>query len=172
MIFEHVTDTRDNIYSPTEGNNVRLTLEAGGLWGGDFKFQKLSINHEFYRKAGDHEQTWAMRAGYGFGHGELTEFNQFRLGGQGSLRGYRDDQFRGDRMFLGSIEYRFPLMKKIQGAFFTDWGGTWNSGFLPKNIKGSIGIGVALNTPMGPLRLDYGRGSQGGRFHFSVGGMF
>lgn len=172
LILEHITDTRDNIYNPTDGNKVKLSFEAGGLWGGDFKFQKASIEHEFYRKAGDHEQTWAMRAGYGFGHGEMTEFNQFRLGGQGSLRGYRDDQFRGDRMFMGSIEYRFPLMKKIQGAFFTDWGGTWNSGFVPKNLKGSIGLGVALNTPMGPLRLDYGRGSQGGRFHFSVGGMF
>ena len=172
LIFEHVTDTRDNIYNATDGNKVKLTLEAGGLWGGDFKFQKFSIEHEFYRKAGDHEQTWAMRAGYGFGHGELTEFNQFRLGGQGTLRGYRDDQFRGDRMFMGSIEYRFPLMKKIQGAIFTDWGAAWNSGIYPKNLKGSIGLGVAPNTPMGPLRLDYGRGSQGGRFHFSVGGMF
>ena len=172
LILEHITDTRDNIYNPTEGNKVKLSLEAGGLWGGDFKFQKVSIDHEFYKRAGDHDQIWAMRAAYGFGHGELTEFNQFRLGGQGSLRGYRDDQFRGDRMFLGSIEYRFPLAKKIQGAFFADWGGTWNSGVYPKNLKGAIGFGVSLNTPMGPLRLDYGRGSQGGRFHFSVGGMF
>jgi outer membrane protein insertion porin family len=29
-----------------------------------------------------------------------------------------------------------------------------------------------LNTPLGPLRLDYGRGSQGGRFHFNIGGGF
>ena len=172
LILEHVTDTRDNIYNPTEGNKVKLTLEAGGLWGGDFKFQKASIDHEFYKRAGDHDQIWAMRAAYGFGRGDMTEFNQFRLGGQGSLRGYRDDQFRGDRMFLGSIEYRFPLAKKIQGAFFADWGGAWNNGVFPKNMKGALGFGVALNTPMGPLRLDYGRGSQGGRFHFSVGGMF
>ena len=172
VILEHVTDTRDNIYSPTTGNKVNLSLEVGGLWGGDFDYQKLSIEHQHYRVAGDHNQVWAFRGMYGFGHGDMTEFNQFRIGGQGTLRGYRDDQFRGDRMILGSIEYRFPLYKKIQGALFTDFGGVWDTGFRPKNLKGSVGFGVALNTPMGPLRLDYGRGSQGGRFHFSVGTSF
>lgn len=172
VILEHITDTRDNIYAPTMGNKVDLLLELGGLWGGDFNYQKASIEHQHYAKAGDHDQVWAMRGMYGYGRGELTEFNQFRLGGQGSLRGYRDDQFRGNRMILGSLEYRFPLAKKIQGALFTDFGGVWNSGLRPRNLKISAGIGVALNTPMGPLRLDYGRGSQGGRFHFSVGASF
>ena len=171
ITLEHVTDTRDNIYSPTTGNKVNLSLEVGGL-GGDFDFQKVSIDHQHYRPAGDHDQVWALRAMYGYGRGDLTEFNQFRLGGQGSLRGYRDDQFRGDRMILGSLEYRFPLAKKIQGALFTDFGGVWDTGLRPRNLKGSFGFGVALNTPMGPLRLDYGRGSQGGRFHFSVGTSF
>ena len=172
IIFEHVTDTRDNIYNPTEGNKVSITGEFGGIFGGDFRYQKLSINHENYRRAGDHDQVWAIRAAYGFGHGEMSEFAQFRLGGQGTLRGYRDDQFRGDKMILGSIEYRFPLAKKIQGAIFADGGGAWNGGFWPKNLKGAIGIGVSLATPLGQLRLDYGRGSQGGRFHFTVGNMF
>ena len=172
MIFEHVTDTRDNIYNPTEGNKVDLTLELGGLFGGDFDFQKASIEHQVYFKAGDHNQIWALRGMCGYGHGDLTEFNQYRLGGQGSLRGYRDDQFRGNRMILGTLEYRFPLAKKIQGAIFTDWGSAWNDGLKPKNVKGSVGIGVGLDTPFGPLRLDYGRGSQGGRFHFSIGTSF
>ena len=171
FILEHVTDTRDNIYMPTEGNKVNLSLEIGGL-GGDFNFQKLSLDHQNYQKAGDHDQVWAIRGMLGYARGDLTEFNQFRIGGQGSLRGYRDDQFRGNRMILGSIEYRFPLAKRIQGAIFTDFGGAWNNGFRPRNFKGSIGLGVMLNTPMGPLRLDYGRGSQGGRFHFSVGTSF
>lgn len=172
IILEHVTDTRDNIYEPTTGNKVNLSLELGGILGGDFDYQKASIEHQHYVKAGDHNQVWAMRGMYGYGRGDLTEFNQFRLGGQGTLRGYRDDQFRGERMILGSLEYRFPLAKKIQGAIFTDWGGAWATGLRPENIKGSVGLGIALNTPMGPLRFDYGRGSQGGRFHFSVGTSF
>ena len=171
ITLEHITDTRDNIYMPTDGNKVDLSLEIGSF-GGDFNFQKISIEHQNFRKAGDHDQVWALRGMAGYARGDLTEFNEFRLGGQGSLRGYRDDQFRGSRMLLGSIEYRFPLAKKIQGALFTDFGGVWDTGFRPRNFKASIGIGVALNTPMGPLRLDYGRGSQGGRFHFAVGTSF
>ena len=174
IVLQHVTDTRDNVYNPSTGGRVALTGEFGGLWGGDFKFQKYDIDHQQFFKAGDHSQVWAFKSAYGLGHGDLTEFNQFRVGGQNTLRGYRDDQFRGSRMAIATLEYRFPLAKKVQGIVFTDWGGAWDSGFLPKggNIYGSAGLGVALNTPLGPLRLDYGRGSQGGRFHFNIGGGF
>ncbi len=172
--WQHITDTRDNIYNPTTGDKSVIDLELGGLLGGDFKFQKISIDNQHFFKAGDHDQVWAWRGAYGWGRGDMTEFNQFRVGGQGTLRGYRDDQFRGNRMLLATLEYRFPLAKKVQGIVFTDWGGAWNSSFLPKggDINGSIGVGVALNTPFGAFRLDYGRGKQGGRFHFSIGGGF
>ena len=177
IILQHVTDTRDNVYNPSTGGRVALTGEFGGIWGGDFDFQKYDIEHQQFFKAGtkgNHSQVWASKVAYGFGHGDLTEFNMFRVGGQNTLRGYRDDQFRGSRMVLATMEYRFPLAKKVQGILFTDWGGTWNSGFVPKggDIYGSAGMGVALNTPLGPLRLDYGRGNQGGRFHFNIGGGF
>ena len=174
IILQHVTDTRDNVYNPTTGGRVSLSGEFGGVLGGDFKFQKYEIEHQQFRPAGDHGQVWAGKIAYGYGHGDLTEFNRFRVGGQNTLRGYRDDQFRGSRMFLSTIEYRFPLAKKVQGIIFGDYGGAWDSGFLPKtrSLYGSVGFGVALNTPLGPLRLDYGHGKQGGRFHFNVGGGF
>ena len=172
--WQHVTDTRDNIYNPTKGDRAALDVEIGGILGGDFSFQKVSIENQHFFKAGNHDQVWAWRGAYGWGHGDMTEFNQFRVGGQNSLRGYRDDQFRGDRMLLATLEYRFPLSTKLQGIVFTDWGGAWDSRFLPKggDIYGSLGLGLALNTPFGPFRLDYGRGKQGGRFHFSMGGAF
>ena len=151
--------------------SINLAAEFGGMLGGDFTFQKYSIEHQKFFKAG-HVQVWAWRAKCGVGYGDISEFNQFRIGGQDTLRGYRDDQFRGNRMALGTIEYRFPLFSKVQGALFTDWGSAWDDGFKPDKFHGSVGVGVALNTPLGPLRLDYGRGSQGGRVHFSVGGVF
>ena len=172
VTFEHVTDTRDNIYNPTEGGRVSLSAEVAGL-GGDFNFQKATIEDQRYFKVG-HAQVIAVRGKYGLGNGEISEFNQFKVGGQNSLRGYRDDQYRGDHMILATVEYRFPIVSKVQGAIFTDWGGAWFDDFMPKSgaIHGSVGVGLALNTPLGPLRLDYGRGSKGGRVHFSVGGVF
>ena len=113
-----------------------------------------------------------MRGQVGFGHGSISESNLYKIGGQDSLRGYRDDQFRGTRLLLATVEYRFPIVKKVQGAVFTDWGNAWNSGSWPDTFKGSVGLGLQLETPIGPLRLDYGRGSDGGRVHFSVGGSF
>ncbi|MGO5485572.1 BamA/OMP85 family outer membrane protein [Selenomonas montiformis] len=170
VTLEHVTDTRDNIYNPTTGGRISLSGEVAGL-GGDFDFQKMTIEDQRYHKVG-HAQVLALRAQYGIGHGHISEFNQYKVGGQSSLRGYREDQFRGNRMALATLEYRFPIVSKVQGALFTDWGGAWNDGVTPKDIKGSVGVGLALNTPLGPLRLDYGRGRDGGRVHFTVGGSF
>ena len=171
ITLEHITDTRDNIYNPMTGGKVNLSGEFGGLLGGDFTFQKYSIDHQRFFKAG-HAQVWALRTKGGVGFGDISEFNQFRVGGQDTLRGYREAQFRGEKMLLGTLEYRFPLVSKVQGALFTDWGSAWNTGFEPEEFHGSAGFGIALNTPLGPLRFDYGRGSQGGRLHFSVGGTF
>lgn len=170
ITFQHITDTRDNIYTPMEGGRISLTGEIGGF-GGDFDFQKASIEDQRYFKVG-HAQVIATRLAYGIGHGHISEFNQFKVGGQDTLRGYRDDQYRGDYMFMGTIEYRFPLVKRIQGAIFTDWGSAWDGKLFPDTLHGSIGVGLALNTPLGPLRLDYGRGPKRGRVHFSVGGTF
>ena len=172
VTLEHVTDTRDNIYNPTEGGKVSLSAEVAGL-GGDFDFQKGTIEDQRYFKVG-HAQVVALRGQYGLGRGHISEFNMYKVGGQNSLRGYREDQYRGTRMGLATLEYRFPIVTKVQGAVFTDWGAAWSKDFVPdaKDIHGSIGVGLSLNTPIGPLRLDYGRGDKGGRVHFSVGGTF
>lgn len=170
VTFEHVTDTRDNVYNPMSGSRLSLSGEFAGF-GGDFDFQKYTVDGQRYVRAG-RSQVWALRARYGIGNGDISEFNQYRIGGQGSLRGYREDQFRGDREFLGTLEYRFPIVKKVQGALFTDWGGAWDSGLTPDNMHGSVGVGIALTTPIGPLRFDYGWGDDGGRVHFSVGSTF
>ena len=172
ITLQHVTDTRDNVYNPTEGGRVSLTAEVAGF-GGDFDFQKASIEDTRYFKVSSN-RVIAVRGMYGYGHGHLSEFNQYRVGGQDTLRGYRDDQFRGDRMALLSIEYRFPLANKVQGAVFADGGGAWSDRFLPHSnaLHASVGVGISFNTPIGPVRIDYGRGDQGGRVHFTVGGAF
>ena len=170
ITLEHVTDTRDNVYEPTMGARASISTEFAGL-GGDFNYQKVILGDTHYLKAG-RAQVFVLRGQYGISHGTISEFSQFRMGGQDTIRGYREDQFRGTRMALASLEYRFPIVSKVTGALFTDYGGAWSDGFMPEKLHGSIGVGLGLNTPIGPLRLDYGRGSQGGRVHFRVGGTF
>lgn len=170
ITFQHVSDTRDNIYNSTSGGRMSLELELAGF-GGDFRYQKFTAEDRHFLKIGK-TQTVALRGQFGFARGTISESNLYKLGGQDSLRGYRDDQFRGTRLLLLSAEYRFPLISKVQGAFFTDWGNAWSDKRLPNTIKGSIGVGLQIETPVGPIRLDYGRGSDGGRIHFTVGSSF
>ena len=170
IILEHVTDTRDNIYSPMTGSRASFSAEFAGL-GGDFNYRKFTLEDNHYFKAG-HAQVFALRAMYGRGFGHISESGVFRIGGQNTLRGYRDDQFRDNNVFLGTLEYRFPVVSKVQGALFTDFGGTWSTGWMPKNLRESIGFGLSVQTPVGPIRIDLAHGSQGNRVHFSVGGTF
>lgn len=170
ITLQHVTDTRDNIYNPLSGGRTSLEAEFAGF-GGDFEYQKYTAEEKHFFQVG-RAHTIAVRGEFGYGHGSISESNLYKIGGQDSLRGYRDDQFRGTRFLLATVEYRFPLVKKVQGAVFTDWGNAWTKDSWPDTIKGSVGLGLQLETPIGPLRLDYGRGSDGGRMHFSVGGSF
>jgi len=171
LTLQHVTDTRDNVYNPMSGGRVSLKTEFAGF-GGDFNYQKYTIEDNRYIKVG-HAQVIALRGQYGRGNGSIPESAQYQLGGQDSLRGYRDDQFKGNNMLSGTIEYRFPIVSKVQGALFTDFGNAWNeSKWSPGTIHHSIGVGLQLETPIGPIRFDVGHGEDGNRTDFSVGGTF
>ena len=170
ITLQHVTDTRDNVFYPMTGNRFSLTSEFGGF-GGDFNFQKAYLEENYYIKAG-HAQVFALRGMYGRGFGHLSESNEYRLGGQNDLRGYRDEQFRNNNMMLASFEYRFPVVSKVNGALFTDYGGTWAAGWKPEDLYASIGFGLSVDTPVGPIRVDLAHGRHNNRVHFSVGGTF
>lgn len=178
IIASQVRDTRDNIFYPTEGTRTSLSVEYAGL-GGDFDYTKLTGSVQKYYKVG-HAQVLALRGSAGYANEDLPEAALFEVGGQNSVRGYRDGQFSGNRMLMGIMEYRFPLMNKVQGALFTDvgdaWGGkswgSWSSIEEDLDLHASVGLGLQMQTPIGALRLDYGWGEDGGRLHFNVGGNF
>lgn len=178
IIASQVRDTRDNIFYPTEGTRTSLSVEYAGL-GGDFDYTKLTGSVQKYYKVG-HAQVLALRGSAGYANEDLPEAALFEVGGQNSVRGYRDGQFSGNKMLMGTMEYRFPLASKVQGALFTDvgdaWGGKswgpWSSIESDLDLHASVGVGVQMQTPIGALRLDYGWGEDGGRVHFNVGGNF
>jgi len=168
-----VYDSRDNVFTPTEGNRVALTAEfAGKALGGDFNYNKYTAETRNYLKVG-RSQIIALRGMLGYAEGNMPENGQFAVGGADSLRGFRDDQFKGDKMLAASAEYRFPVAKKVEGVVFTDIGKAWDGeGYKLNDLEASVGVGLRVSTPIGPIRIDYAQGSQGGRSHFSFGGQF
>lgn len=168
-----VYDSRDNVFSPTEGNRVALTAEfAGKSFGGDFNYNKYTAETRNYLKVG-HAQVIALRGTLGYADGNMPDSGRFAVGGTDNLRGYRDDQFKGDKMLAATAEYRFPVASKVEGVVFTDIGKAWDGeGYKLNDLEASVGVGVRVSTPIGPIRIDYAKGSQGAKTHFSFGGQF
>lgn len=176
--FTHVFDSRDNYYSASKGRRISFSAQWGGHGlGGDYDFYKFTTEGRFYKALGN-GHVLALRLMAGYINGE-TSYNQlFTLGGSDSLRGYEDDQFKGEKMYAATLEYRIPVAKKVEAVLFTDVGSAWSldEGRIPwyqddSSINWSVGVGLRLQTPIGPVRLDYGHGDRN-KFHFSFGAQF
>jgi outer membrane protein insertion porin family len=115
-------------------------------------------------------------------------FDRFFLGGLDSLRGYRyrdigpKDEFGeplgGDTYWFGTAEYSVPVIERVRLAAFYDIGMVYSKPYTWDfhEYADNWGVGVRLNLPIGPLRLDYGipihnsSGKAGsGKFQFSAG---
>ena len=119
-------------------------------------------------------------------------FDRLFLGGSNNLRGFsfrdvgpRDvngEPLGGQSMARGTAEFTFPIIpEKARGAIFYDTGfvNIKSYDFDPNSVASDYGIGVRLNLPIGPLRIDYGWPLQkgglktsGGKFNFNVGYQF
>lgn len=176
--FTHVFDNRDNYFNASKGHRLSFAAQWGGHGlGGDYDFYKFTAEGRFYKNLGS-SHILALRLMAGYIDGDVSYGNLFSLGGSNTLRGYEDDQFKGKKMYAGTLEYRFPIAKKVQGVLFTDVGSTWSldSGKIPwydddDSLNWAVGVGLRLQTPIGPIRLDYGHGDQN-KFHFSFGTQF
>jgi outer membrane protein insertion porin family len=121
---------------------------------------------------------------------DVPFYDRFYLGGMYSLRGFkyrsispREDPFEepvgGDSYWYGSSEYSVPIIDRLRFAAFYDIGMVTPEPyeFLETDLLNSNwGLGIRLNLPIGPLRLDYGipirydrYNSSKGRFQFGVG---
>ena len=177
VTWQKVYDSRDNIYEPTRGRRISYTTQwAGHGLGGDFDFYKFTAEARMYKKLGA-KNVLAFRARGGFIQGDAPYSQLFTLGGADSLRGYEDDQFRGKYMYNATLEFRFPIVKKVSGVLFTDIGDAWDAPNVTwynskKTFNYGVGAGVRNTTPIGPVKLDYGVGKHKNKFHFSFGTQF
>lgn len=172
IVLTRNIDTRDNIYNPSTGSFTSFSAEVAGVLGGDFDFNKFTAETRTYTPIGLNK-VFAFRAVAGYATGTMPLGQRFSVGGSDYLRGYKDDRFRGYKMLAGTAEYRFPITKNFQGVLFGDMGYAWDKGdsFNLGDMEYGYGFGVRINSPMGPIRLDYAYGDKW-RIHFGFGGQF
>jgi hemolysin activation/secretion protein len=88
--------------------------------------------------------------------GELLPLEQFSLGGQNNVRGYRQDTLLTDNGAFASVELRYPILEfsKSQGVLevipFVDAGFGWNS-----NGNNDLSSDTLVSTGLG-LQLQFG----------------
>jgi hemolysin activation/secretion protein len=94
----------------------------------------------------------------------LLGLEQFSLGGQSTVRGYRQDAVTADNGLFASMELQIPIAGTaddlLQIAPFLDYGYAWNSvasaTTLPNETLLSVGLGLQWRTPSFAARIDYG----------------
>lgn len=189
-------DTRDSVFLTRHGQRVDFSiLAAGGPLGGTVDVYGLNLNgSQYFSLPWDTiflingeiatVSKWA-------GGGEVPIFDRLYLGGANNLRGFnyrkvgpKDDQdepIGGNTLARVTLEYTFPVVERVRGALFYDTGfvngGTYSFG--TSDLAADVGIGVRLDLPIGPVRLDYGiptqsdgKSGSGGKFNFNIGYQF
>jgi outer membrane protein insertion porin family len=189
-------DTRDSLFLTRHGERIDLSLyAAGGFMGGDVDIYGFDIEASKYfllpwdtiltingEVAG--VSTWS-------GGTEVPIFDRLYLGGANNLRGFKfrdvgpkdkdGEPIGGNTLARFTIEYTFPVVDKIRGAVFYDVGFVNRDSydFGGGNVNSDVGIGVRLDLPIGPVRIDYGFplqkdefSSGSGKFNFNIGYQF
>ena len=187
-------DTRNSVQLPSHGQRTEFTADlAGGPFGGDHDFYKLELKSHWYFpgvfKGHVLEVLGSTGIADGYSGDAVPFYERFYLGGLYTLRGfgYREISPRepgytepvgGDTYWFGSVEYSLPIIDRLRFAVFYDAGAVQSDAYSYdfSNYSDNWGVGLRLNLPIGPLRLDYGipihhdqYSSGNGKFQFGVG---
>jgi outer membrane protein insertion porin family len=176
-------DTRLPFFDPRGGSLTRAAARtSGGFFGGDNSYNKITLSYGRYLAL---NRRTVLAVGLKTGHAEafgksassgLPEYERFYVGGSSTIRGYDEREFGPGNFFLvGNLELRYALVWKLVGAAFFDAGNAWKSirdvrsadfdlhvpgdEFAARretDCKYSAGLGVGIQTPVGPARVDYG----------------
>jgi outer membrane protein insertion porin family len=190
-----VYDSRDNVLLSHRGQRITFSpFIAGGFLGGDTQVYALALEgSQYFHLPKDlillinGEIATVSQWGNGT---DVPIYERLFLGGSNNLRGFpfrevgpqdsNGEPTGGKSMARSTVELTFPIIEKARGAIFYDTGfvndSQWSFGF--NHIASDIGVGLRLDLPIGPLRLDYGYPIQrdgyngGGHFNFNVGYQF
>lgn len=190
-----VYDTRDNPFDPRKGifSGISLKITSPFLLS-ETNFIKLLLHGSTYRELSK-RFVLALSLSGGAAQGyhktdELPIVERFFLGGSTTVRGYDQDTLGpkgadgtptgGNAYLLVNFEIRSYLGRNIGLVAFLDGGNVWLKAkdINPGDLKYSAGLGFRYNTPVGPIRIDYGyklqrqTGESPGEIHFSIGQAF
>jgi len=165
-------DSRDNVFTPTKGWYLSSSAEVvGGFIAGDQDYYNLQSSATKYVSIKqDHVIELKVRGGLTDGFGDSDQvpvFDRFFAGGLGTVRGYNyrrvgpkgnGNPIGGETLALASAEYVFPIIDNFKGAFFVDAGHVNSDVFDVEfgDFAVSVGPGIKINTPLGPITLYYG----------------
>ena len=195
VAFKFVRDTRNQIIFPSSGGKIVALFKMSG---GTENYVRCDITHSRYfapfSAFPDHVLHLKGGAGFtsSFSGGRVPIFDRMFLGGSNTVRGfeYREispkdvyDESLGDKhMSFFSFEYLFPIVDRVKGAAFIDTGNVadnFSDILFDRNV--GVGLGIRLNLPIGPIKLDYGfpivtndwtEDDAKPRFHFNMGTSF
>jgi outer membrane protein insertion porin family len=188
--FGATRDLRNNKLQATQGSLLRLSVEQTvPIGSGTILLNRLRGSYSYYIpvnliKFTKGPQSLAFNVQAGTVIGDLPPYEAFVLGGSNSVRGYPEGEVGNGRSFAqATAEYRFPIFKIVGGAIFFDYGTTIGSDSsvpgepsLLRNLPGSgygYGLGVRVQSPLGPIRVDYAINDDGdNRIHFGIGERF
>lgn len=191
-------DTRDNILFPSRGL-LQNVLGELALPIGDLTYYKLNYLVQWFTPM-PLNTVLMLRGDFGYGGGlggkTLPFFKAYYGGGVGSVRGYetaslgpqdiQGNTIGGRQKVITNAELFFPLPgakandQSVRLSVFVDAGQIRDVGLQPEleSFRYSTGVGVAWNSPVGPLKLSYGYplkkrpGDRIQNFQFQVGTIF
>lgn len=177
-------DSRDELFNPSRGFFYSTTLATGRK-----RVQSDSATKSFSHKLVTLDMQWLIPTKWpqvlsvAFHGRQVTSgepvvsiTDQIRFGGATTLRGYREEQFRGSRVAWSNIEYRYLLSRYSRAFLFFDAGYYFreeavagsSAKLKSEAVKISYGLGVRWETPVGIVGLDYGLGESDGLFNGKV----
>ena len=191
-------DTRDNILFPSRGL-VQAALVEYGMPFGDLYYYKANYLIQWFTPL-PANFVLMLRSDLGYGGGlggkPLPFFKAYYGGGVGSVRGYETASLGpqdaagnttgGRQKIIGNAELFFPLPgakasdQSVRLSVFFDAGEIYDEGTQPQfeSFRYSTGVGIAWNSPVGPIKLSYGYplnkqpGDRIQRLQFQVGTVF
>jgi outer membrane protein assembly complex protein YaeT len=189
-------DTRSSVLNPQWGSLVQGWFSyASSALGSEIQFMQIDAEG---RKIWPLWGRWLLAGRVLFSFIEPTEntdyipiFKRLFSGGSQSIRGYAyqelgpkdalGDPVGGLSLAESSLELRFPLYKDLGGVVFLDAGSVLADSFSfdYDALRYASGLGLRYDTPVGPLRIDWGYqlnpqdpGRTHHRFYFSIGQAF